>query len=537
MHSSPSLFQQQAPADSMHERSEERQKASGGQSSNRPSTFQQQQDQIHRYGTAPQQIKAPMSRLPEELHGNPLTYAAPTSILREYAHPDGPSSTRHHFMYPTLSPAVPLQWNSGVGTQTQDQYCVAEPATFSQPMQAGRPLACTSPMCMTTGTHPTHAPTGSHNSGFEWITQSASPLTFGGRPPSVNAPLMTGSDSLSAGYRSASGGHLPVFAAALPDSIQEPTRLFPDEASRARTLSGLSARDIATHSPHLMWPISPDEFVYPKLSQPERSWRGREGMPIHPYQPGEPSKELILDPAGHPSLSTFSSPTPAAVVRHGGPSFQATPQANPATSRQSPGLEARGSGTGSNLGTTNGGPTPSNHPTGPNRSAKTTPKRSVKPYERTKTRPIPHEGNLALLRQRCLRQGADEIAVGFLPKIFANNQVNLEALTRPLTDVEVGSGEFGGRTGKVYTAFLNYTQEDHAGAPRHICRLCRSAQTWKHAKDVLRHLRRDHFGLSTICEQWYALTRSLKRIVHILTRKCSDRKFYTPGEMTRHRCK
>ena len=521
----------------MHECSEERQKISGGQSSNRPSIFQQQQDQTYGYGTAPQQTKVPVSPLPEELYGSPPTYATPTSIHHPYTHHDGRLSMQHHYMHSTLRPAVPLQWNSSVSTQFRDQYSGTEPATLSQPIQAGRLQPCTSPTYMTTGPHPVLAPTGSHNSGFGWNTQSVDPATFRGRPIGVNAPLVTGSDSSPAGYRSAAGRPRPVSAVALPDSIQEPTRPVPDEDSRARSLSGLSASNIVTH-PHLMRPISPDAFVYPGLSQPERSWCDSEGMPIHLYQPGDPSRVPILSPAGHPSLGTLSSPTPAEVVPHGGSSFQATPQANPATCGQSLGLEAGGSGTDSNLGTTNGGPIPASQPPGLNRSDRTSRRRSVKPYERsTKTRPIPHEGNLTLLRQRCREQGADEIAVGFLPKIFENNAVQLEALTRPFTDAEVESGEFGGRTGKVYTAFLNYTQEDHAGAPRHICRLCRSDQTWKHAKDVLRHLRRDHFGLSTICEQWYALYRSSKRIVDILTRKCSDRKFYTPGEMTRHRCK
>ena len=124
-----------------------------------------------------------------------------------------------------------------------------------------------------------------------------------------------------------------------------------------------------------------------------------------------------------------------------------------------------------------------------------------------KTRAVGYTDNVIWLQERCREQGADEGAIEILGRIFVNG-INLESVMRPLTDAEVENEEFGIGTGKVYTAFLEPTNKEGA-PPRWICRLCHSAQTWKHSKDVVRHLRRDHFGLADICEQWYVLTHSL----------------------------
>ena len=106
------------------------------------------------------------------------------------------------------------------------------------------------------------------------------------------------------------------------------------------------------------------------------------------------------------------------------------------------------------------------------------------------------------LQQRCRRQGADEGAIELLSKVFTH-EVNLEALTRPLTDGEVETKEFGVEAGRVYITFLEANEEGYA------CRLCHSEQIWRHHKDVVRHLRRDHFGFADVCNQWYVSDRSL----------------------------
>ena len=131
------------------------------------------------------------------------------------------------------------------------------------------------------------------------------------------------------------------------------------------------------------------------------------------------------------------------------------------------------------------------------------------PSAARKTRPVSYEGDVVRLQHRCREKGVEESVVTLLGKIFAD-EVSLEALIRPLTDVEVETKEFGIETGKIYTAFLKYTNEASVD-PRFICRLChvQSKQTWKHSKDVLRHLRRDHFGLADVCKQWYVSNHPL----------------------------
>ena len=96
-------------------------------------------------------------------------------------------------------------------------------------------------------------------------------------------------------------------------------------------------------------------------------------------------------------------------------------------------------------------------------------------------------------------------------KVFAN-EVNLDALTRTLTDAEGETWEFWIETGRVYTAFFESINEGGV-VPRHDCRLRRREQTWRHSKDGLRHLRWDHFGghfgLANICKIWCTLNGSL----------------------------
>src|SRR5258706_15725860 len=86
-------------------------------------------------------------------------------------------------------------------------------------------------------------------------------------------------------------------------------------------------------------------------------------------------------------------------------------------------------------------------------------------------------------------------------KVFTN-EVSLKALTRALTDAEVETKEFGVETGRVYLAFLESINEGEGVGTYYVCRLCHSEQIWRQHKDVLRHLRRDHFGLSYVCKYW-----------------------------------
>ena len=244
-----------------------------------------------------------------------------------------------------------------------------------------------------------------------------------------------------------------------------------------------------------------------------------EGALVNSYQFEEPIgtpqyTQLLSIPGGHHFPSVPLWPTPVGFCRVEDPSShiaQPLVQADLTTSGQTPnsGAEPNGSDIDLNINISrkNGKPVSSNQQIGPDRGIRTHPRRESNPYQRPtlsvtrKSRPVKHEDNLERLQQRCRRQGADEDAVCLLGKVFVN-EVSEKALTRSLTD-EVETEELGIVTGKVYTAFLEPTDEGEGAVPRYICRLCHSDQTWKHAKDVLRHLKRDHFGLADTCNKWY----------------------------------
>ena len=166
-----------------------------------------------------------------------------------------------------------------------------------------------------------------------------------------------------------------------------------------------------------------------------------------------------------------------------------------------------------------GEPASLNQRVGPIRSNENNRRQVSKPYQhptsaKRKPRPIAYEGNLVRLQQRCRRQGADEGAIGMLGKVFAD-EVSLKALTRLLTDEEVETKEFGIETGRVYIAFLDAINKEEDAGTHYVCRLCHSEQIWKHHKDVVRHLRRDHFGLADVCNHWYVSGCSLTILLNI----------------------
>jgi len=236
-----------------------------------------------------------------------------------------------------------------------------------------------------------------------------------------------------------------------------------------------------------------------------------------PYQQPE---QMQLYPQQLYNTPTYA--TPAEIVSlANGPSSHIPPPTNPTASGANPNSGVGPSGPNVNMSGASGEPTPFNQQIGPSRTNKNNRRQLSKPCQRPtsaprKTRPIPYERNLVRLQQRCRRQGADEGAIGLLGKIFAN-EVSLLALTRQLTDTEAETKEFGIENGKVYNALLEYLNEEDGVVPRYNCRLCHSEQTWKHPRDVLRHLRRDHVGLADVCDQWYVFDCSLMlACIHIV---------------------
>jgi hypothetical protein len=282
------------------------------------------------------------------------------------------------------------------------------------------------------------------------------------------------------------------------------------------------------------------------LAQPEGSWASGAGVSFNSYHPMNTlqcnqSPASMLDLGRHFPLSVPPHLTPTEVSPTSGdhschlPPFLAP--VDLVDSSQNPNPEVARSG--SDIAT-NGGPMSPNRQIGPDR---TYPRRESRHYQcpppctQRKTRPAKYEDNLERLQQRCKRQGADEVALGYLGKIFATG-VSMEALMRPLTDEEVENEEFGVGMGRVYTALLKLTTRGEGVALRYSCRLCCGDQTWKHSKDALRHLKRNHFDLADVCPNWYVFSHSLTVTdVNVLPGECSNQRFYTRGELTRHPCK
>ena len=292
------------------------------------------------------------------------------------------------------------------------------------------------------------------------------------------------------------------------------------------TSAGLSCSQYArpTHVPTR----NTSMYVAPTPTAPAQWASGcsTQGQEPYSYHSGPVACPQLMQMQPH-QQPPYISPTPATLAGTfplaDDPSSYAPPYlalANLTASNETHNSGAAPGGSYASLGGTMGGPTSLHQQIGPTRSNGNKRRLVPKPYQRPtpaarKTRPVVYEGNLVRLQQRCRRQGADEGAIVLLGKVFTN-EVSLEALTRPPTDAEVETNEFGVETGRVYIAFLETISEEEGVGTYYVCRLCRSEQIWRQHKDVLRHLRRDHFGLADVCHQWYVSGRSLTLLILII---------------------
>ena len=136
---------------------------------------------------------------------------------------------------------------------------------------------------------------------------------------------------------------------------------------------------------------------------------------------------------------------------------------------------------------------------------------------RKKARPAAeYTPDLALVRAHCTADGGDPAAIGLLQTVFADG-ILADALTRYMTRDEARKYNHGA-PGQVYRVFLRADN-----GKRFHCRLCASDADeggWEYAKDALRHLKRDHFGLGTRCDRWsvllylYDMRKRLTGITH-----------------------
>ena len=114
--------------------------------------------------------------------------------------------------------------------------------------------------------------------------------------------------------------------------------------------------------------------------------------------------------------------------------------------------------------------------------------------------PTEFEGDVATLKALLLAKGANKEVVALCDAIFGNG-VTIEALEKRMTREQCEG--LGVRDGKQFRLFLKLVVGANGQMTgRHRCRLCSPGKEYKNHRDALRHLLKDHFGLSFRCEWW-----------------------------------
>ena len=114
--------------------------------------------------------------------------------------------------------------------------------------------------------------------------------------------------------------------------------------------------------------------------------------------------------------------------------------------------------------------------------------------------PAKFEGDVAKLKAWLLAKGASKWAVELCDAIFKNG-VTIEALEERMTREQCE--RLGVRDGKQFRLFLELVVGANGQMTgRHRCCLCSPGKEYKNHRDALRHLLKDHFGLSFRCKRW-----------------------------------
>ena len=119
-------------------------------------------------------------------------------------------------------------------------------------------------------------------------------------------------------------------------------------------------------------------------------------------------------------------------------------------------------------------------------------------YRKTPRPSAIYSPHIHVVEERCRNGGGEEGAIAILRSIFSNGVSETE-LTRKVSEEEARM-YCGGSSMQAYRMLL---RNDEAG--RFHCRLCPDGANdggWKNARDVLRHLKRNHFGLGAKCPTW-----------------------------------
>jgi hypothetical protein len=93
--------------------------------------------------------------------------------------------------------------------------------------------------------------------------------------------------------------------------------------------------------------------------------------------------------------------------------------------------------------------------------------------------------------------GIDDEVISTVREIFSAGFC-VGALMRKMTKEE-SRRYLNGETGQVYRALL---RRAHGRFQCNLCHENAETMSWKHPRDVVRHLRRDHFGLGDSCSAW-----------------------------------
>ena len=154
--------------------------------------------------------------------------------------------------------------------------------------------------------------------------------------------------------------------------------------------------------------------------------------------------------------------------------------------------------------------------------------------------PQAFEGDPDMLAGRLIDEGADPEAVAILRRWIFVRKVTEQALEAPVESRELSRRHGGVR---VKWRLLLQVVDAAPGEQSYCCRLCPRERRpeYKNAPDVLRHLKRDHFGISVACQYWSVpWSRSAAFGVgrdpsyEMLIFLSSGHKFFRRAEMYRH---
>ena len=116
-------------------------------------------------------------------------------------------------------------------------------------------------------------------------------------------------------------------------------------------------------------------------------------------------------------------------------------------------------------------------------------------YRKTPRPPAVYSSDIRVVAGRCRTDGGKEDVIALLPDIFSSG-ISEKALTRKMTREEANK-HYGGTSTQVYRMFLR--GDEFGRSHFRFCAVGANEGGWRQARHVLRHLKRDHFGLGIKC--------------------------------------